>query len=198
MEHKNEVNLLLIGPLTNLATAYLIDNDIVKYVKSVTIMGGAFAVKGNVFPEMHAEFNFFRDPEAADIVFKHFHDINIFPLDICMKTIIGEKEITELSQCDTDWCKYLYSSIKDWYDINYNLFGGFYPYDAVAAFYLVNKNGSFKSYSSPVSVVVDKDSDYYGVSISNVTDRPLQNIFYDMDGETFLNGLWKTLQISVK
>lgn len=61
-----KISLICIGPLTNLALAIKKDPSFVTNIKEVVIMGGT-TDKGNVTP--YAEFNFYKDPEAASIVF---------------------------------------------------------------------------------------------------------------------------------
>ena len=58
--------VVAIGPLTNLAAALLADPGLAGRLARVVVMGGAFEVPGNVTPT--AEFNFFMDPEAAQVV----------------------------------------------------------------------------------------------------------------------------------
>ena len=68
------VDLLMIGPLTNLALALRRAPGIVGGIGRLTIMGGTVYGRGNITPA--AEFNIFSDPEAAAIVFAaaHRHD----------------------------------------------------------------------------------------------------------------------------
>ena len=75
-EYEGELEILAISPLTNIALAYLKDTNIVKRIKKVWIMGGAFS-KGNTTPI--AEFNFWVDPEAAKIVLNAGFNITIVP-----------------------------------------------------------------------------------------------------------------------
>jgi len=66
-ERPGEIVLVCLGPLTNLAIALNVAPEIGTLLRGVVVMGGAFAVPGNVTP--HAEFNVFADPEAAQQVF---------------------------------------------------------------------------------------------------------------------------------
>jgi inosine-uridine nucleoside N-ribohydrolase len=65
------LNLVAVGPLTNIAVAILADPKLSQKVDKLVIMGGAF----NLTPYGHgnansvAEFNIWLDPEAAKIVF---------------------------------------------------------------------------------------------------------------------------------
>ena len=79
-ENPGEVSVVAIGPLTNIATAVVKDRNFVKNVKSLYIMGGSNNGRGNITPA--AEFNFYVDPEAAQIVFgAGFEDIVVMPWD---------------------------------------------------------------------------------------------------------------------
>ena len=60
------LEIVTLGPLTNLALACLKAPEIASLVKQVTIMGGTGFGKGNITPT--AEFNLFVDAEAAQIV----------------------------------------------------------------------------------------------------------------------------------
>jgi purine nucleosidase len=62
-----EIEILALGPLTNLALAVLIEPRWTKAVKRIIFMGGALTVPGNVGPLSTA--NIAHDPEAAKIVF---------------------------------------------------------------------------------------------------------------------------------
>ncbi|MBI2527560.1 MAG: nucleoside hydrolase [Candidatus Rokubacteria bacterium] len=74
------LQLVTLGPLTNLALALRRDRRRLAGVARVVIMGGAVAVPGNVTPG--AEFNFFVDPEAAAAVFQAGLPLEVVPLDV--------------------------------------------------------------------------------------------------------------------
>jgi len=56
LAHPHEITLLPIGPLTNIAMAYLLEPKIATLVKEVVIMGGAVHCPGNVTPVAEANF----------------------------------------------------------------------------------------------------------------------------------------------
>lgn len=66
MNNPGEIELVTLGPLTNLALAIQLEPNIVSNVKRVVVMGGTAVLPGNITPL--AEFNFWVDPEAAHIV----------------------------------------------------------------------------------------------------------------------------------
>ncbi|CAQ83862.1 MULTISPECIES: nucleoside hydrolase [Photorhabdus] len=61
-----EIEIITLGPLTNIAMAVLKEPDLHKFVKVIYIMGGAGLKSGNITPL--AEFNIYVDAEAAHIV----------------------------------------------------------------------------------------------------------------------------------
>jgi len=88
-----EITLVATGPLTNVARALRDDRTAVALYKRVVIMGGAFAVPGNTGPV--AEFNFYVDPEAAQIVMDSGLDITLVPLDVTTATILTREVLEE-------------------------------------------------------------------------------------------------------
>ena len=85
-EAARTVTLCVLGPLTNIATAFEKAPDIVDRVQQVILMGGAYFQVGNITPT--AEFNIYVDPQAADIVFKSSVDIVVMPLDVTHKVLV--------------------------------------------------------------------------------------------------------------
>lgn len=62
------IELITLGPLTNVALALAADPGLAKKVSRCVVMGGAPCCEGNVTPA--AEFNIWVDPEAAQLVFQ--------------------------------------------------------------------------------------------------------------------------------
>ena len=85
------LTIVAIGPLTNLAAALVADPDLSDRLESVVVMGGAFEEPGNVTPT--AEFNFFMDPEAAQIVLESGVRPVLVGLDVCHQTHLTRRQI---------------------------------------------------------------------------------------------------------
>ncbi len=77
-----KADIMLIGPLTNLALALQRDPEIVAGIGRVTIMGATLFGRGNTTPA--AEFNIYADPEAAQVVFSASLDMLIVPWEPCV------------------------------------------------------------------------------------------------------------------
>lgn len=90
-----ELEILAIGPLTNIALCILTYPEVKKLIKRITIMGGA-TVGGNM--NAAAEFNMFVDPEAAKIVFESGIPITMVGLDVTLKTKLTLEDRNLLSE----------------------------------------------------------------------------------------------------
>lgn len=87
----DEITLVPVGPLSNIASALALFPKLVDCIPEVIIMGGGHSV-ANVTPA--AEFNIWADPEAAALVFAAgFRNLTLVPLDATHKAVIS------LDQC---------------------------------------------------------------------------------------------------
>jgi inosine-uridine nucleoside N-ribohydrolase len=94
--YPDEMSLITLGPLTNLAEALQKDAKRVKRLREVVIMGGAIGVPGNITPA--AEFNIFIDPHAAQRVFHSGLPMTLVPLDVTEKVCLESEEIQALDR----------------------------------------------------------------------------------------------------
>lgn len=81
--HVGSVDILALGPLTNIALLLRDHADAAHRIGRLVIMGGVVDDRGNVGP--HSEFNFASDPEAVDTVLRSGLDITLIPLDVTRK-----------------------------------------------------------------------------------------------------------------
>ncbi len=94
------VTLCPLGPLTNIAQAFLKAPDIIPRVQEIVLMGGAYFEVGNITPA--AEFNIYVDPEAADIVLKSGAKIVMMPLDVTHKVIATRARVDAIRNIGTN------------------------------------------------------------------------------------------------
>lgn len=81
----DDLHLVAVGPLTNIALALRADPDLPARLGGFTIMGGGAHV-GNVTAV--AEFNVWADPEAAAIVFREFPMTTMVGLDVTHRVLM--------------------------------------------------------------------------------------------------------------
>lgn len=89
-----KVDLLTLGPLTNLALALRLAPDCAAGIGTVTLMGGTLNGRGNVTPA--AEFNVYADPEAAAIVLSAGLEIVVVPWETCAAHGMAGPEVDAL------------------------------------------------------------------------------------------------------
>jgi len=77
-----KVDILMIGPLTNLALALRLEPSIIDGIGTLTIMGGNVYGRGNTTPA--AEFNIYADPEAAHVVLTAGIETVVIPWEPCL------------------------------------------------------------------------------------------------------------------
>lgn len=86
------IEVVTLGPLTNVAMAVLRDPKMVANVKRCIVMGGAPCCVGNVTPA--AEFNIWVDPEAARIVFRSGLPIEMVGWQLCRgNAVLNQSDI---------------------------------------------------------------------------------------------------------
>lgn len=78
-----QVTIICLGPLTNLARAFQRDPELPLLVDQVIISGGSVNGVGNITPA--AEFNMFFDPNGARVVFRSPITKTLIPLDVTEK-----------------------------------------------------------------------------------------------------------------
>jgi len=93
-----ELQLLAVGPLTNLAESIKRYPDIISKLKKITIMGGG-VFGGNM--TMTSEFNIYNDPEAAKIVFEAGIPLTMVGLDVTLKTTLPPELLTAVKKVDS-------------------------------------------------------------------------------------------------
>lgn len=86
------ITIIALGPLTNIAAAIKKDQEQLRSVERIVLMGGAIQVPGNITPV--AEFNVYVDPHAADIVFNSGLPLIVVGLDVTRRVILTRDDIT--------------------------------------------------------------------------------------------------------
>lgn len=102
-----EIEILAIGPLTNIAMAIKRDPSIIQDIKHLWIMGGVNHAPGNI--RAVAEFNFNTDPEAVKIVLHSGIDMTMVTWDACLDYgVLYDEDLDELAALDTAGTKFFF------------------------------------------------------------------------------------------
>jgi len=98
-EPKATIDILALGPLTNIALLARDHPGAASRIGRVIAMGGAIHERGNIGPRN--EFNIAADPEAADLVFRAGLDLTLIPLDVTRK-VRATRETTAALRASAD------------------------------------------------------------------------------------------------
>lgn len=90
---EGQLHLIALGPLTNIALLLQKHPDVTGLISHLTIMGGSWG-EGNITPA--AEFNFFVDPEAADIVMRSGIPMTLVDLEGCKNAGISREAAADI------------------------------------------------------------------------------------------------------
>lgn len=101
--------LVTLGPLTNIALAVSRSPSIVDKVSRCVVMGGNPCCEGNVTPA--AEYNFWVDPEAAQIVMRSGLPVELIGWQLCRgEAVLGEKDIAHVLSFGTELARFAIES----------------------------------------------------------------------------------------
>ncbi|MCO6453118.1 MAG: nucleoside hydrolase [Caldilineales bacterium] len=117
-----QIELVTLGPLTNIAAALSQEPRLADWVKHCYVMGGAAWAVGNVTPA--AEYNIWCDPEAARIVFHSGMAVTMIGWELCRgEAAITPDEMETIYGFATEWARFAIDCNKHALDACMNLQG---------------------------------------------------------------------------
>lgn len=108
-EHRGELDLFAIGPLTNVAQAITNDPDFAASLHHLYIMGGAFWME-------KPEHNVKCDPEAAEIVFASGIPMTLIGLDVTLRANLREADMPRIRAAADGIGPMLEGQIRRWWE----------------------------------------------------------------------------------
>lgn len=136
--YPGKVTVVALGPLTNIALAIELDPGFSKNIGQIVLLGGAFAVNGNVNPA--AEANIFGDPEAADIVFTSGADILAVGINVTHQVVLTDADREKLAQSNGKFAQYLCKILEVYFSYHRDAYNtkGVYLHDPTTLLAAVN------------------------------------------------------------
>ena len=167
-----EIGLIAVGPLTNLALALRLEPRIAQATREVIIMGGAATVGGSITSA--AESNIYNDPESASIVFSAGWPLTMVGLDVSRQVTMDKSYLARLEAAHTPLTDFIIA-IADFYSQSYyQRYGsrGFSVHDPSAVAYTVAPT-LFET--QMLHVVVDTtDGPSSGRTVADLRPHPAQ------------------------
>jgi len=190
LANRGQIEIIALGPLTNVAMAIQKQPAFASAVKRMVIMGGAIAAladgAGNITP--NAEFNFWVDPEAARIVLRSGIPIELSTLNVSRKTALTKRWYDRLVATETPLTQLIKSRTDQLFAATPNR--SLLMFDEVAVASLIDP-----TLVKTEPMVVDVDIDHginYGVSVGGKTPwpgaegAPTVAVQHDLDWDRFI------------
>jgi len=133
----NAVTLVALGPLTNIARAFVRDPELPALVGRLVMMGGTVSGPGNITPA--AEFNIYCDPNSARAVFRSPSTKTLVPLDVTNRVVLSYDLFNQLPDESTRVGRFLHTILPPAFRNYRQQFGleGIHVHDTVALCSLV-------------------------------------------------------------
>ncbi|OEH55224.1 nucleoside hydrolase [Oceanobacillus sp. E9] len=174
IEKYEDIYIANIGRLTDLATLFILYEDLMGKVKGIYIMGGAFWVPGNITAV--AEANFHGDPVAAQLVMRFATNLTILPLNVSNQAIVTPEMVNYIDQVGQ------ISIVKPMIDYYYDFYKKRDPsimgspmHDVLVLMAIKNKD-MFQFFSRPIMIVQSLLGEERGQSIADI--RPYEDEYY--------------------
>lgn len=119
--HGGALEIVTVGPMTNIATALAREPGLPALVRKVTSMGGAALVPGNVSPV--AEANVGNDPEAAAALIGADWACTLVPLDITLENQLHESDRQALLAAPTALVRAIGAMLDIYFDYYVPFYG---------------------------------------------------------------------------
>uniref|UniRef100_UPI0015EFEE04 nucleoside hydrolase n=1 Tax=Pseudonocardia pini TaxID=2758030 RepID=UPI0015EFEE04 len=150
--HEGSLEVLAVGPLTNLAAALDLDPALPSKVRRVVVMGGAAQTAGNV--SAVSEANIHNDPEAAAAVVDAPWEVVLVPLDVTLENRFTSADQTALLASADPAARAVGAMLDQYFGFYEQVFGfrGCALHDPLAAALLVGEVHATRAPAVPVVV----------------------------------------------
>lgn len=183
--HPHQVTIYAAGPLTNIALALSLDQEIARLAQGIVIMGGSLAPQ-TTDPEYanhpRHEFNFWFDPEAAHIVLRApWPRVDLTTVDISIKTQFTRELLAQIATSKQPAAQYLARYTDEFY----------YMWDELAACAWIDPKIITKEESLYVDVDLSRGPNYGDTVSWDASHKPPRadlravHVLQDLDATRF-------------
>jgi purine nucleosidase len=120
-----DLEIVLVGPMTNLALALVKDPDLAGRIRRLTIMGGHLRkveYGGHVFPP-GVDYNLCSDPHASYVVLRSGIPTRLVTADVTLQTWLRASDLARIESAGTPFHAALARAVRIWTPIQNRLFG---------------------------------------------------------------------------
>lgn len=187
-KEKSETSVIALGPLTNIARAIECNPNFGKNCSRFVSMGGSYKSHGNCSPV--AEYNYWCDPHAAQLVFKKLgQKIEMVGLDVTRNIVLTPNHLEYMSRINAQMTEFITKITRFYFDFHwqYEHIIGCVINDPLAVAYFINAYicEGFDSYTEVVTdgiamgqTIVDSFDFYHKESNSTILTTVNTNLFW--------------------
>ena len=192
-ENPYEIELVTLGPLTNIAMAALKAPETMNKLKSITLMAGTGLGAGNTTET--AEFNVYVDAEALAIVLNLEVPKLFVGWDVIEKrSFITEKDLNDLKNSQSDTAKFAVRCTESLYEYCKKLgLNGFELADPTAMICAIWPEVMTKCINAYATVETKKDENYGQIFLDQQSSTPNSVTCIDLDSDLFKTYLFNSL-----
>ena len=172
-ENPGKIDLVAIGPLTNLAVAQQLDPEIPTKFAGLTIMGGAIYAKGNT--NITSEFNIYADAEAARSVFERWPMIRILSWEMAMDHLFTKENLDRFFALNTPKSQFMQKTNRLVFDFVHEKFNQefLFPSDELAVACAIDP-----------TLITKKENHHVSVETGGIQSRGLTYVdWWDRNGK---------------
>lgn len=194
--YPGELDLLAVGPLTNLALALRRDPLLLTRFRSTVIMGGAGLELLPDTPLVGYDANIDHDPEAADLVFAAPGTRVMVGINVTIPTILAGPDLARIAAATTAHGQFAWRVLQFYLDVYERRLGyrGCSMHDPLAAAILLDPGLVSNAVDGPVEIVATANGQRAVVRATPAEpERPLTQVLTAVDGPRFIAGLVEAL-----
>lgn len=117
-ERPGELDLIAVGPLTNLAAALEIDPASLKRFRSVAWLGGVSIAPVEELVNDYYDANTLASPNAAETVFSSDTPITVIPIDLSYRAILSDEHLDAIKTGDTSQAQFAWKILPFYCDFH--------------------------------------------------------------------------------
>lgn len=185
------VGLVATGPLSNVARMWCGYPQVFDHIGQLTVMGGSLS-GGNVTST--AEFNFYVDPDAAEILARHVSGLHIVGLDVTERVGLSPQDLKDMVRLGPTG-QFL-AELLEYYRIRISHRGArsvLAIHDVLAVFGALHPEAVTWE-KTPIRIVREGDLRGTVVADPRNTQRPVAAIAREIDEPRFREWFWESLR----
>ena len=121
LRSQEEISILALGPMTNIAKALELDRDAFEKMNRLVSMGGNFKSHGNCSPV--AEYNYWCDPDAARDVYETLEQMNkkveMVGLDVTRKIVLTPNILSYIKRINEERGTFVEKIVQFYFDFHW-------------------------------------------------------------------------------